>query len=86
MTKDGFDVHHLDGNKGNESPDNLVLIEHTDHMMLHGSRMLGRLKGKSIVIELPDEIVGAFRLMEALGTADIYFQNGLISQLANVGS
>ena len=42
-TKDGFDVHHLDGDKGNESPDNLVLIEHTDHMMLHGGRTLGRL-------------------------------------------
>ncbi len=45
-----------------------------------------KIKGKSIEIEGPDEIIGAFRLMEALGTADVLFQNGLISQLANVGS
>lgn len=43
MLKDGFDVHHLDGNHANNDPANLVLIEHSDHMMLHGSRMLGRL-------------------------------------------
>src|SRR5579859_1990253 len=41
--KDGFDIHHLDGDKGNEASDNLVLIEHSDHMMLHGGRRLGRL-------------------------------------------
>lgn len=33
--KDGFDVHHVDGNHDNNSPDNLVLIEHSDHMWLH---------------------------------------------------
>lgn len=36
MTADGFDVHHIDGNKENNNPDNLVLIEHADHMRLHG--------------------------------------------------
>lgn len=41
---DGFDIHHLDGNHANDDPANLVLIEHTDHMMLHGGRTLGRLK------------------------------------------
>jgi hypothetical protein len=33
---DSFDVHHRDGEHDNDSPDNLVLIEHTDHMSLHG--------------------------------------------------
>jgi len=45
-----------------------------------------KVKDGSIVIESPDEITGACRLMEALGTADKNFQYGLISQLANVGS
>jgi hypothetical protein len=40
---DGFDVHHLDNDHENNAPDNLVLIEHTDHMALHGGRGLGRL-------------------------------------------
>jgi hypothetical protein len=45
--QDGFDIHHLDGNHGNNDPLNLVLIETTDHMMLHsGKRMLGRLTPK----------------------------------------
>lgn len=34
--KDGFDIHHIDGNHENNDPANLVLIEHGDHMMLHG--------------------------------------------------
>jgi len=42
--REGFDVHHLDGDKANEAPENLVLIEHLDHMRLHGSTMtIGRL-------------------------------------------
>jgi hypothetical protein len=32
---DGFDVHHADGNHTNDDPDNLVLIEVTDHAKLH---------------------------------------------------
>lgn len=44
--RDGFDVHHLDGDHENNDPRNLVLIEHTDHMALHngGTHMLGRLR------------------------------------------
>ena len=44
--KDGFDVHHLDGDHGNNEPSNLALIEHTDHMAIHngGTHFLGRLK------------------------------------------
>ena len=47
--KEGFDVHHLDGNHGNNTPSNLALVEHTDHMMVHngGTHFLGRLKRKS---------------------------------------
>lgn len=50
MLIEGFDIHHRDGDHSNNSPDNLVLIEHIDHMRLHGmSNGLGRLspvKGK----------------------------------------
>lgn len=41
--KEGFDVHHLDGDSENNDPANLVLIEHTDHMRIHGCQTLGRL-------------------------------------------
>ncbi len=34
--KDGFDVHHIDGDTVNEKAENLCLIEHGDHMALHG--------------------------------------------------
>jgi len=33
---EGFDIHHLDGNRENNDPANLVMIEHLDHMRLHG--------------------------------------------------
>lgn len=44
---DGFDVHHLDGDRENNDPGNLVLIECRDHQMLHHERrfMLG-VRGK----------------------------------------
>lgn len=35
--RDGFDVHHVDGNHKNNAPDNLALIETDDHLRLHGS-------------------------------------------------
>lgn len=35
MTKEGFDVHHLDGDHSNNNPLNLVLVDHLDHMRLH---------------------------------------------------
>lgn len=42
--REGFDIHHLDNNHSNNEPDNLILIEHTDHMFLHArGRTLGRL-------------------------------------------
>lgn len=41
---DGFHVHHMDGNHENNDPQNLVLIESGDHMMLHNgvSRLIWR--------------------------------------------
>ena len=44
---DGFDIHHADGDHYNNDPDNLILIEHADHMALHGvglKRLVGSLK------------------------------------------
>jgi hypothetical protein len=40
--RDGFEVHHIDGDGENNAPENLVLIERADHQMLHSNRMLGR--------------------------------------------
>jgi len=38
----GFNIHHMDGDHGNNDPKNLVLIEAGDHMMIHNgvARML----------------------------------------------
>jgi hypothetical protein len=45
---DGFDIHHLDRNHENNEPTNLVLVEHTDHMRLHGVEVgRGRLSGSA---------------------------------------
>ena len=54
MAKDGFDIHHLDGDHENNEPSNLVLIEHTDHMAVHngGRHFLGRL-GRNRQLRLP---------------------------------
>lgn len=39
--RDGFDVHHLDGASQNNAPDNLLLIETSDHtQILHGLKMV----------------------------------------------
>lgn len=39
--KDGFHVHHLDGDHWNNDPSNLVLVEGKDHMRLHGCVVTG---------------------------------------------
>lgn len=44
--RDGFDVHHLDGDHSSDDPKNLILIEHSDHMMLHGGRTAGRVASR----------------------------------------
>jgi hypothetical protein len=43
-------------------------------------------RAAKISLDHPDEAIGHVLLMEALGTADHDFCNGLIQQLANVGS
>ncbi len=44
--KDGFDIHHIDGDHSNDASTNLVLIDGGDHLMLHnGSTRLWRVKG-----------------------------------------
>jgi hypothetical protein len=53
---EGFDVHHLDGNHSNNDPNNLVLVEHEDHMRLHNLRLsrlsyLGRKSSQLAQIE-----------------------------------
>jgi hypothetical protein len=38
--RDGFHIHHLDGNHSNDDPDNLVLMEGDDHFRkIHGRRL-----------------------------------------------
>lgn len=32
---EGYDIHHLDGNKHNNNPDNLIAIPHSEHLSLH---------------------------------------------------
>lgn len=32
---DGYDVHHIDGNRQNNEPGNLIAIKHAAHMALH---------------------------------------------------
>ena len=39
--RDGFCVHHCDGNSENDDPSNMVLIEGKDHHLLHKHRLVG---------------------------------------------
>lgn len=34
--REGFHIHHIDGNHGNNDPRNLALVEGADHMKFHG--------------------------------------------------
>lgn len=49
MMRAGFDIHHLDGDHDNNTADNLVLIEHRDHMRLHGMRGKGRIEMQHVM-------------------------------------
>ena len=40
---EGFDIHHMDGDHDNTDSTNLVLIEISDHFMLHSNGNLKRL-------------------------------------------
>ena len=70
--KDGFDVHHIDGDHSNNDGANLVLIEHLDHMRLHGAVMTegrlgivskkGKKRGGKRTMILPDgRVIPLFR-------------------------
>ncbi len=39
--RDGFCVHHCDGDPENDDPSNVVLIESRDHHLLHKHRLVG---------------------------------------------
>ena len=43
----GEDVHHLDGNKQNNSLDNLLLMSARDHRLLHGNQRNGSRNNKA---------------------------------------
>lgn len=43
--KEGFDIHHVDGDHSNDEPSNLILMEAVDHMRLHGPRLADGLVG-----------------------------------------
>jgi len=36
--KDGFGIHHIDGDHENNAPENLVLLDWTDHRMIHAGK------------------------------------------------
>jgi len=57
-TKDGFDIHHLDGNHSNNDPLNLVLIDGGDHLMIHnGKKRLHRIVPRAKVDRPPSRIM-----------------------------
>ena len=33
--KEGYDIHHIDKNKENQDPSNLLCLSHADHSWLH---------------------------------------------------
>lgn len=57
--KDGFDIHHIDGDHSNNTVGNLVLIECSDHLMLHGAN-----RKMSRIIRVHQTALSAERLAE----------------------
>lgn len=83
---DGFDVHHVDGDHGNNDPTNLVLVEHGDHMLLHNgkARTLGRMKPQKArskklrAPEAPPMSTAEFRaILSALGVKQAWVSRQL---------
>ena len=55
-TAAGFDIHHIDGDHGNNAPENLVMIYSGDHFAFHGApRFAGRADGVWMTREELDE-------------------------------
>jgi hypothetical protein len=46
--RDGFDVHHANGKRADDDPQNLVLIECDDHQKLHGMALDRRASSTAI--------------------------------------
>jgi hypothetical protein len=68
--RDGFDVHHADGDHSNNSPDNLVLIEARDHMRLHNSPGLSSmLRRKTAEVDYADLCKTAYTIYSSAGPA-----------------
>lgn len=42
---EGFDIHHVDGDHDNNEPSNLMLVEHVDHLRLHGMPLKNGIAG-----------------------------------------
>ena len=57
---DGFDVHHIDGDRANNAPFNLVLIERADHTRLHR-------RSTNLLRSLPDPTPARLARVEAEG-------------------
>ena len=45
---DGMDVHHIDGNKLNNDPSNLMVLSHADHARLHYADMVRGARGRFV--------------------------------------
>jgi hypothetical protein len=48
QVREGFDIHHANGDHSDDCPDNLVLIECDDHQKLHGMKLDRRASSTAI--------------------------------------
>ena len=81
--KEGFDVHHADGDHKNDDPNNLVLIESVDHLKLHGmtlDRAAASTATRQAKVQREREakeqnfILGSFCYKTVKGQRYLYFQ------------
>jgi hypothetical protein len=79
--RDGFDVHHADGDRNNNSPTNLVLIDCQDHMTLHGSVMCRFIPSQEPDIPVHNRIIEALRRQPGECRTNLYHTCGLQSRI-----
>lgn len=82
--RDGFDIHHADGDHRNDTPDNLVLIESMDHLKLHGMAPESRMAGSEAIRQAKAQrereakernfVYGSFCYKTIKGRKYLYFQ------------